>query len=154
MIVPGCGISLDGEHSASSRARFLLPVRVLAKLFRRLFLANLQQLHATGRLQFFTNHIGLSDRRAFLYHLMPLRKKRWVVLLQAVVLRAGGSARLFVSIHPPRRHLEPSVDRTRHVEQEAADQFVRAERHGALTVGALAAIVLVAERDTGGRGPR
>ena len=79
MIVPGGGISLDGERWVSSRARFLLPVRVLAKLFRRLFLANLQQLHAMGRLQFFGDHIGLSDRRAFLRHLMPLRKKRWVV---------------------------------------------------------------------------
>src|ERR1700743_204301 len=50
MIVPGGGISLDGERWVSSRARFLLPVRVLAKLFRRLFLDNLQQLHASGRL--------------------------------------------------------------------------------------------------------
>ena len=79
MIVPGGGISLDGERWISSRAGFLLPVRVLAKLFRRLFLAGLQQLHATGRLQFFGDHVGLSDRRAFLRHLAPLREKRWVV---------------------------------------------------------------------------
>ena len=79
MIVPGGGISLDRERWVSSRPAFLLPVRVLAKLFRRLFLANLQQLHASGRLQFFSNHVGLRDRRAFLRHLMPLRKKRWVV---------------------------------------------------------------------------
>ena len=79
MIVPGGGISLDGERWVSSRARFLLPVRVLAKLFRRLFLDNLQQLHASGRLRFFGGHIGLSERRAFLRHLAPLRKKRWVV---------------------------------------------------------------------------
>jgi hypothetical protein len=52
---------------------------VLAKLFRRLFLARLQELHATGRLQFFGDHAGLSDHRAFLRHLVPLRKKRWVV---------------------------------------------------------------------------
>ena len=79
MIVPGGGISLDGERWISSRPRFLLPVRVLAKLFRRLFLANLQQLHAAGRLRFFGDSTGLSDRRAFLRHLAPLRKKRWVV---------------------------------------------------------------------------
>ena len=79
MIVPGGGISLDGERWVSSRARFLLPVRVLAKLFRRLFLDNLQQLHASGRLRFFGAHIGLSERRAFLRHLAPVRKKRWVV---------------------------------------------------------------------------
>ena len=64
------------ERWVSSRARFLLPVRVLAKLFRRLFLDNLQQLHAAGRLQFFGDHIGLSERRAFLRHLAPVRKKR------------------------------------------------------------------------------
>jgi hypothetical protein len=79
MIVPGGGISLDGERWVSSRPAFLLPVRVLAKLFRRLFLSNLQQLHGTGRLQFFGDHAGLSDRRAFLRHLAPLREKRWIV---------------------------------------------------------------------------
>jgi hypothetical protein len=79
MIVPGGGISLDGERWIPSRAGFLLPVRVLAKLFRRLFLTNLQQLHATGGLRFFGDRLGLNDRRAFLRHLAPLRKKRWVV---------------------------------------------------------------------------
>ena len=79
MIVPGGGISLSGERWVSSRARFLLPVRVLGKLFRGRFLGQLQQLHAAGRLQFFGNQVGLSDRRAFLRHLMPFRKKRWVV---------------------------------------------------------------------------
>jgi hypothetical protein len=79
MIVPGGGISLDGERWISSRARFLLPVRVLAKLFRRLFLDNLQQLNTAGRLQFFGDLVGLSERRAFLRHLAPLRKKKWVV---------------------------------------------------------------------------
>ena len=68
-----------GERWVSSRAKFLLPVRVLAKLFRRRFLEQLQQLHATGRLQFFGDQVGLSDRHAFLRHLMLLRKKRWVV---------------------------------------------------------------------------
>jgi len=79
MIVPGGGISLDEQSWVSSRARFLLPVRVLAKLFRRLFLVNLQQLYDTGRLQFFGHLVGLSDRHAFRRHLAPLRKKRWVV---------------------------------------------------------------------------
>jgi hypothetical protein len=79
MIVPGGGISLDGERWVSSRPAFLLPVRVLAKLFRRLFLAGLQQLHAAGRLRFFGDQLALSERRAFLRHLAPLRKKRWVV---------------------------------------------------------------------------
>jgi hypothetical protein len=79
MIVPGGGISPDSARWVSSRASFLLPVRVLAKLFRRLFLAKLQELHAAGRLQFFGDQAGLSDRRAFLRHLAPIRTKTWVV---------------------------------------------------------------------------
>jgi hypothetical protein len=79
MIVPGGGISLDGERWIPSRAAFLLPVRVLGKLFRGLFLRGLRQLHAAGRLRFFGDQVALKDSRAFLRHLAPLRKKRWVV---------------------------------------------------------------------------
>jgi Transposase zinc-binding domain/Putative transposase len=75
MIVPGGGLSLDRARWISSRTRFLLPVRVLAKRFRRLFLAKLLELHAAGRLQFFADLAGLHVRRAFLRHLAPLRKK-------------------------------------------------------------------------------
>jgi hypothetical protein len=52
MIVPGGGISLDGQRWVSSRPAFLLPVRVLGKLFRRLFLTRLIELFEAGRLQF------------------------------------------------------------------------------------------------------
>jgi Putative transposase/Transposase zinc-binding domain len=79
MIVPGGGISLDGKRWVSSRPAFLLPVRVLSKLFRRLFLTRLIELHAAGRLCFFGDLAGLCDRRTFLRHLAPLRRKRWVV---------------------------------------------------------------------------
>jgi hypothetical protein len=53
MIVPGGGIAPDGASWISSRPAFLLPVRVLGALFRRLFLARLLQLHQAGRLAFF-----------------------------------------------------------------------------------------------------
>ena len=79
MIVPGGGISLDGERWISSRPAFLLPVRVLGKLFRRLFLTRLIALHDAGRLAFFGNLAPLADRRAFLRHLSPVRNKSWVV---------------------------------------------------------------------------
>ena len=79
MIVPGGGIALDGQRWVSSRPAFLLPVHVLSKLFRRLFLDGLIKLHDAGRLRFFGDQAGLSDRRAFLRHLMPLRRKPWVV---------------------------------------------------------------------------
>ncbi|MER8977218.1 MULTISPECIES: IS91 family transposase [unclassified Mesorhizobium] len=79
MIVPGGGISLDGERWVSCRPGFLLPVRVLSKLFRRLFLAKLPEAHAAGRLKFFGDHAGLGDRRAFAAFLAPLRRKNWFV---------------------------------------------------------------------------
>jgi hypothetical protein len=79
MVVPGGGISLDGERWISSRPAFLLPVLVLSKLFRRLFLTRLHELHTEGRLHFFGDKVALNDRRAFLRYLAPLRKKNWVV---------------------------------------------------------------------------
>jgi Putative transposase/Transposase zinc-binding domain len=79
MIVPGGGISLDGERWVSARPAFLLPVRVLGALFRRLFLTRLRALHDARRLAFFGSIAHLADRRAFLRHLLPARKKRWVV---------------------------------------------------------------------------
>jgi hypothetical protein len=79
MIVPGGGISLDERRWISSRPTFLLPVRVLGMLFRRLFLTRLIELHAAGRLAFFGTQAGLTDRRVFLRHLATVRKKRFVV---------------------------------------------------------------------------
>jgi len=79
MIVPGGGIAIDGSRWISSRPAFLLPVRVLGKLFRRLFLTRLIQLHDAGKLAFFGSVAHLADRRAFVRHLSPVRRKRWVV---------------------------------------------------------------------------
>src|SRR5690348_16061395 len=79
MIVPGGGISPDGTRWIGSRAGFLLPVRVLSRLFRRLFLTRLLDLHATGKLTFFGQSERLGDRRAFVRHVAPLKNKRWHV---------------------------------------------------------------------------
>jgi hypothetical protein len=79
MIVPGGGISLDGTRWVSSRPGFLLPVRVLSKLFRRLFLTRLLELHAAGRLDFFGDHTGLREKCLFQRLIAGLRKKKWVV---------------------------------------------------------------------------
>jgi hypothetical protein len=79
MIVPGGGISLDGTRWISCRPGFFLPVRVLSKLFRRLFLTELAGAHAAGHLQFFAGHAGLGDRSAFAAFLAPLRRKNWFV---------------------------------------------------------------------------
>jgi len=79
MIVPGGGISPDGERWIHSRPAFLLPVRVLGALFRRLFLTRLLAMHEAGQLAFFGNLAPLAERCAFLRHLSPARKKRWIV---------------------------------------------------------------------------
>lgn len=83
MIVPGGGIAPDGSRWISSRPAFLLPVRVLGKLFRRLFLTRLLALRDADRLAFFGSLAHLADRRAFLRHLAPVRTKRWVVYAKA-----------------------------------------------------------------------
>jgi len=79
MIVPGGGLSPGGERWISARPAFLLPVRVLGALFRRLFLTRILALYDGGQLSFFGSMAHLAERRAFLRHLSPVRKKRWVV---------------------------------------------------------------------------
>jgi len=79
MIVPGGGISLDGTRWVSCRPGFFLPVRVLSRLFRRLFLERLFAAHAADRLKFFGAHAVLADPHAFAAYLVPSRKAEWVV---------------------------------------------------------------------------
>ena len=79
MIVPGGGISLDGSRWIACRPGFFLPVRVLSRLFRRLFLEKLAAAHQASRLLFFGDHAGLIKRGAFAAHLAPLGKAEWVV---------------------------------------------------------------------------
>jgi hypothetical protein len=78
-IVPGGGISLDGERWVSCRPNFFLPVRVLSKRFRRRFLERLRDAHDAGRLRFFNDLAHLAKRDAFDAHLAPLLKLDWVV---------------------------------------------------------------------------
>ncbi len=82
-IVPGGGISPDGKEWVSCRPGFFLPVRVLSRLYRRLFLEKLLAAHEAGRLKFFNDLSSLQDREAFAAHLAPLRKVEWVVYAKA-----------------------------------------------------------------------
>jgi hypothetical protein len=77
MIVPGGGIAPDGKRWVPCRPGFFLPVRVLSRLFRRLFLERLIAAHK--QFQFFGNHAPLADAQAFAAYLAPLRKIEWVV---------------------------------------------------------------------------
>jgi Putative transposase/Transposase zinc-binding domain len=79
MIVPGGGISFDDTQWMSCRPSFFLPVRVLSRLFRRLFLDMLVKAHDDGRLNFYGAHAALADPTAFDAFLKPMRKTEWVV---------------------------------------------------------------------------
>jgi hypothetical protein len=78
-IVPGGGVSLDGQRWVSCKPGFFLPVRVLSRLFRRRFLEELEKAHGQGKLQFFGESADLTDARAFAKWLAPLRAAEWVV---------------------------------------------------------------------------
>jgi hypothetical protein len=78
-IVPGGGLSPDGQRWISCKPGFFLSVRVLSRLFRRRFLEELGHAHAAGELQFFGEHAALGDASAFARWLAPLRKCEWVV---------------------------------------------------------------------------
>jgi len=81
MIVPGGGISPDGLRWISCRKNFFLPVRVLSRLFRRLFIEMLVAAHDAGQLNFFGKHAALVNRPAFDEFVKPFRKSEWVVVV-------------------------------------------------------------------------
>jgi hypothetical protein len=78
-VVPGGGLSPDGRHWIACRPNFFLPVRVLAPLFRRLFLAALEKAFDAKKLTFYGSLEPLRDRRAFHRYLAPSRKADWCV---------------------------------------------------------------------------
>jgi hypothetical protein len=78
-IVPGGGLSLDGERWIACKRGFFLSVRVLSRLFRRRFLEALDAAHRDGRLQFFGAHTRLADAANFAAWLAALRACEWVV---------------------------------------------------------------------------
>ena len=110
MIVPGGGISLDGTRWVSSRPAFLLPVHVLGKLFRRLFLTGLTALHAAGRLQLLRRQ-GRAERPAGVRtRTSAIEDEELDRVCQAALRWPRGGAGLPVPLHAPRRHLQPPAD--------------------------------------------
>jgi len=76
-IVPGGGLSLDGERWIQCRSGYFLPVRVLSRLFRRLYLEKLYQQYA--QLQFFSEHTDLREEESFRKWINVLKRIEWVV---------------------------------------------------------------------------
>jgi hypothetical protein len=83
VVVAGGGLSLDGTRWISCRPNFFLPIKVLSRLFRRLFLEALEQAFDAGSLQFFSALEPLRTRRGFLRYLAPVRSAEWVVYSKA-----------------------------------------------------------------------
>jgi hypothetical protein len=82
-VVPGGGISPDGSRWVPCRPGFFLPVRVLSRRFRKLYLRLLEQAYAAGQLQFHGHLQYLSEPQAFARYLAPLREQEWVVYSKA-----------------------------------------------------------------------
>lgn len=78
-VVPGGGLSPDGQRWVGCRPDFFLPVRVLSRLFRRLFLESLQKAFDADQLQFFGALEPLRQPAAFVQHLAPAKASQWVV---------------------------------------------------------------------------
>src|SRR5205085_759751 len=79
MVVSGGGVSPGGSRWIACRPGFFLPVRVLSRLFRRLFLDRLAAAHGAGRLAFHGELAALADPAALAAHLAPLRRSESVV---------------------------------------------------------------------------
>ena len=78
-IIPAGGFSADGQQWVACRPGFFLPVRVLSRLFRRLFLEKLTALYQANTLQFFGDLVGLKEAKVFANWIEPARKQEWVV---------------------------------------------------------------------------
>ena len=102
-IVPAGGISLDGSRWIACRPGFFLPVRVLSRLFRRLFLDGLAEAHGRGEIELFGDLAGLAEPGAFRAHLAAQRRREWVVYAKAPFAGPQAGAGLPRPLHPPGR---------------------------------------------------
>jgi len=78
-VVPGGGISLDGSRWVACRPGFFLPVKVLSRHFRNVYIRHLEQACRAGKLQFHGDLEPLADPQSFVRYLAPLREMEWVV---------------------------------------------------------------------------
>ena len=110
MIVPGGGLSADGERWVPCRKNFFLPVRVLSRLFRRLFLDGPREASRQWSPRLLRR--ACRSRRPHRLRRLPRTAANHRVgrLRQGTLRRAEGRARLSQPLHPPRRHPEQPPD--------------------------------------------
>ena len=106
-------LSPDGQRWIACRPGFFLPVRVLSRLFRRLFLEQLQRrLRARATEASSTRWHRCRSRTPSRSYLAPCGKRRVGGLRQAAVRRPRAGAEVPGPLHPPGGHLQPPADRT------------------------------------------
>jgi len=91
-VVTGGGLAPDGQHWVAGRRRYLLPVKVLGKLFRGKFLAGLKNAYQAGQLKLTGSVIHLGDPRAMQRLLQQLYSQNWVVYAKRPF---GGATQVF-----------------------------------------------------------
>jgi hypothetical protein len=78
-VVTGGGLAMDGEQWVACKPGFFLPVRVLSRLYRRLFLEKLTQAYLLNKLQFFAEQQAIKEEKHFMGWIKSLSQIEWVV---------------------------------------------------------------------------
>lgn len=78
-VVPGGGLSPDGQRWIRSPPRFFLPVKVLSRVFRGKFVSGLKRAFRRKKLRFYGACLRLADEAAFGRFLRTLFREDWVV---------------------------------------------------------------------------
>ena len=78
-VLPAGGLATDGSHWVPSRPNFFLPVRVLSRRFRTLYLRELEHLYGQGQLTLAGRCRELAAPHPWKHLLAALREKEWVV---------------------------------------------------------------------------
>lgn len=136
-VVPGGGPSLDGTRWVACRPGFFLPVRVLSRVFRRLFLEQLQTAFEAGKLGFFGDLTDLADPTIFARRLRELRRVEWVVYAKPPF---GGPAQVLAYLSRYTHRVAIANSRLLSItDRKVAFQWRDYRHHGKAKVMALAA---------------
>ena len=136
-VVPGGGPSLDGTRWVACRPGFFLPVRVLSRVFRRLFLEQLQTAFEAGKLGFFGDLTDLADPTIFARRLRDLRRVEWVVYAKPPF---GGPAQVLAYLSRYTHRVAIANSRLLSItDREVAFQWRDYRHHGRAKVMTLAA---------------
>jgi hypothetical protein len=136
-VVPGGGISLDGSRWVVCRPGFFLPVRVLSRRFRNLYLRYLEESYATGKLRFSGELQPLSDPKSFAQYVAPLKNSEWVVYAKPPF---GGPDRVLEYLGRYTHRVAISNDRLKELKERqvrfAYKDYKDEQRHKEMTLSA------------------